>query len=582
MDEIDNIILHSLRQIGCTLNEEVTSLDEFSPTLLVQVVSKCISLIDPSLDLPRTLPPGMAQRFTATASLAEACRTIGYRRDIGYQTFLYSNVAEVRRVLMFLIERLPKESADNAAGSGQPLDDTSELENRICTSLQSQLQAPWMPEFCRMSSDSTSQPSAQIAFRRFVPRKLNIPFVTQGDVAAEVKEFWSRQTTLDTLDEDSFIPSVIAANDGAIKSNASGAIDEVDRIKVSSPVDRLQRYYSSSERKSTAAATARTASNATSEEKQDPRSIVEAVKPGITPLQSLQEEIDQIRAEIERNVEEGTTLESERSELTEQSEVQRMAVGKLKDEKKIKERTHILLEDPEVNVRKLQGIIAAGGERMKKLQDQWDTHRIPLEQELEGYRVKHSDKLSKSQQIVDQIESTRQKCEEVMMDLQTKSAMHARLQKELEKLNRTVSRTAYTSRILEIVGNIRKQKTDIDKILQDTRTLQKEINTITGQLDRQFTVTDDLIFRNAKKDEHAKKAYKLLVTLHSDCAELMALVQETGAVKREIRDLEDQIENERGRNTVANLAQISRDLAEMQAESQRLEESLRAAAGQLR
>lgn len=581
MDEIDNIILHSLRQIGCTLDEEVTSLDEFSSTLLVQVVSKCISLIDPGLDLPRTLPPGMAQRFTATASLAEACRTIGYRRDIGYQTFLYSNVAEVRRVLMFLIERLPKESADKAAGSGQPLDDTSELESRICASLQSQLQAPWMPEFCRMSD--TAQPSAQIAFSRFVPRKLNIPFVTQGDIAAEVKEFWSRQT-LDTLDEDSFIPSVIAANDGAIKSNASsssGAIDEVDRIKVSSPVDRLQRYYSSSERKSTAAPV-RTASNTTTDQKEDDAlSIVEAAKPGKTPLQSLQEEIDQIRADIERSVEEGTGLESQRTEIIELSEVQRMAVGKLKDEKKIKERTHILLEDPEVNVRKLQGIIAAGGERMKKLQDQWDAHRIPLEKELEGYREKHSDKLSESQQIVDQIESTRQKCEEVMMDLQTKSAMHARLQKELEKLNRTVSRTAYTSRILEIVGNIRKQKTDIDKILQDTRTLQKEINTITGQLDRQFTVTDDLIFRNAKKDEHAKKAYKLLVTLHSDCAELMALVQETGAVKREIRDLEDQIENERGRNTAANLAQICRDLAEMQAESQRLEESLRAA-GQLR
>lgn len=57
-----------------TLDDEVTSLDEFSPTLLVQVVSKCITLIDSSLDLPRTLPPGMAQRFTATASLAEACR----------------------------------------------------------------------------------------------------------------------------------------------------------------------------------------------------------------------------------------------------------------------------------------------------------------------------------------------------------------------------------------------------------------------------------------------------------------------------------------------------------------------------
>lgn len=56
-------------------------------------------------------------------------------------------------------------------------------------------------------------------------------------------------------------------------------------------------------------------------------------------------------------------------------------------------------------------------------------------------------------------------------------------------------RNAYTSRILEIIGNIRKQKNDIDKVLSDTRALQKEINNLTGQLDRQFTVTDDLLFK---------------------------------------------------------------------------------------
>lgn len=56
-------------------------------------------------------------------------------------------------------------------------------------------------------------------------------------------------------------------------------------------------------------------------------------------------------------------------------------------------------------------------------------------------------------------------------------------------------RNAYTSRILEIIGNIKKQKTDIDKIICDTRELQKEINAVNGQLDRQFTVTDDLLFK---------------------------------------------------------------------------------------
>lgn len=58
-----------------------------------------------------------------------------------------------------------------------------------------------------------------------------------------------------------------------------------------------------------------------------------------------------------------------------------------------------------------------------------------------------------------------------------------------------IYRNAYTSRILEIIGNIKKQKNDIDKVLNDTRLLQKEINNVTGQLDRQFAVTDDLMFQ---------------------------------------------------------------------------------------
>ncbi|XP_062564380.1 coiled-coil domain-containing protein 22 homolog [Armigeres subalbatus] len=574
MDEIDNIILHSLRQIECNLDEEVTSLGHISPSMLVQIVSKCISLIDPSLELPQTLPPGMAQRFTATASLAEACRTIGYRRDIGYQTFLYSNVAEVRRVLMFLVEKLPKDSADKGSASGQPLDSATELENRILSSLQNQLQAPWMPEFCQMgpqAAGSSGESQAQIAFRRFVPKKINVPFVTQSDVAAEVREFWSSRN-LSGLDADSLVPSLIVANDGGIKSNLSGAIDEVDRqLKLPTVNDKLLEYYSKSKHRKVVPSEA---SGGTIENVALGTVIAEAT-PGRSPLESLQRDIEALQQEIEQNSEDGKRLEKSRKEVDASAETYRKAIIKLKEEKKIKERTHILLEDPEVNVKKLETIIAAGDERMKKLQNQWDTHRVPLVDTLDAYRLKNSDKLSKSQQVLEQIESTRQKCEEVVVDLQTKGAMYARLQKEFEKLNKTINRTAYTSRILEIIGNIRKQKNGIDQILQDTRSLQKEINTITGQLDRQFTVTDDLIFRNAKKDEHSKRAYKLLVTLHSDCEELIKLVQETGAIKREVRDLEDQIENEKGRNTAANLAQITHDLTEMQSESQRLEDNIR-------
>lgn len=37
---------------------------------------------------------------------------LGYRGEIGYQTFLYSNELEIRKVFMFLVDKLPKDTAE--------------------------------------------------------------------------------------------------------------------------------------------------------------------------------------------------------------------------------------------------------------------------------------------------------------------------------------------------------------------------------------------------------------------------------------------------------------------------------------
>lgn len=63
-----------------------------------------------------------------------------------------------------------------------------------------------------------------------------------------------------------------------------------------------------------------------------------------------------------------------------------------------------------------------------------------------------------------------------------------------------------------------------------------------------------------KKDEYSKKAYKLLISLHTEFSELIALIENTGSIQREIRDLEDQIDNERQHNVHLKLEQITKDL----------------------
>jgi len=50
----------------------------------------------------------MSARFRVGSSLATACQNAGYRGDVGYQTFLYSSESDIRKIFMFLVEKLPR------------------------------------------------------------------------------------------------------------------------------------------------------------------------------------------------------------------------------------------------------------------------------------------------------------------------------------------------------------------------------------------------------------------------------------------------------------------------------------------
>lgn len=63
----DGIPFHS------DIEDDVTSLAEFTPETLVQSAAKCLILINPDVVVPMAMPSGMAQRFSATTTLADAC-----------------------------------------------------------------------------------------------------------------------------------------------------------------------------------------------------------------------------------------------------------------------------------------------------------------------------------------------------------------------------------------------------------------------------------------------------------------------------------------------------------------------------
>uniref|UniRef100_A0A452J0J3 Coiled-coil domain-containing protein 22 n=1 Tax=Gopherus agassizii TaxID=38772 RepID=A0A452J0J3_9SAUR len=489
MDEVDKILIHSLRLSGTQVPEEVQSLQEFTTELIVESVVRCLRVIHPSLgtSLSHVLPPGMSARFRIGTSLAQACQELGYQGEVGYQTFLYSSEPEIRRLLLFLVEKLPRDDAEDAR---QPAGKSAGLLRAIAAKIKEELGTPWVPPACR------------------TPR--------------------------------------------------------LQRLQVGPPPPQIQTHVSSQ--------------RALYPPHSRPSPRAHLPRPPLSPPQEVQarqeEELAGLRGELQRLEAEMDAvggevkvLELSLSQVRAGLRQQRLALGGREQTLQVKSRALELLPQAENNLAKLQLLVESSAQRLVHLAAQWETRRGPLMDQYRHLRAaRHSCQLESTRRV-SEIQALHERGRSAATEARRKEELCRQLLTELESLPKDVSRAAYTQRILEIVGNIRKQKEEITKILSATRALQKEINSLTGKLDRTFAVTDELVFKDAKRDESVRKAYKYLAALHENCSQLIQTIEDAGAIQREIRDLEEQIESEGAKKTLANLERILSDYRALRQEN---------------
>ncbi|XP_030836792.1 coiled-coil domain-containing protein 22 homolog [Strongylocentrotus purpuratus] len=629
MEEVDNIIIHTFREIGCDLDEDVVTLRQFTPELVVEASVRCLKLIDTNTNLPHSLPPGMSARFRLGTDLANALQSLGFRGDMGYQTFLYPNEADIRRLMMFLVEKLPKESVTS---TDEPQGTSAMLSRRISSEIARQLQSPWVPPPCKRRSIRWVGPkqwhkegaSGSHAFRS-IP--LAIP-TGLGDltkqIPKDIMKYYNKHMPLvkdqPARDED-LAPSLLEFNAASVTAaqewetewNTTGLPSRLSQEEYKARKrERLQKRMVSEvrqglqkseqlDRKSATAdlmqmldllgqksATKGTkGSRFTHTEKlqfaQDDEKTAAQIGIGEGgPRADTEEELRQKREDEQTDLKEQLSrlmtqlegLETESKQLgasVQQMEEQTMEKKRSNSEKeasyKVKKKTIDLLPNAETNITLLQGVVEKSAQQLVSLATQWEEHRGPLIEEYRKTKDEVSNKESESEKRLEDIQALREKMKKVAEETRSKEDMLKQLVAEYERMAKDVNRSAYTRRILEIVANIRKQKEDINKVLGDTRTLQKEINQVSGKLDRTFTVTDELIFRDAKKDEAVRKAYKYLAALHENFDQLIKTLEETGTILREIRELEDQIDTESSKKTVTNLEKITNDYKQMKQEN---------------
>ncbi|CAN8178144.1 unnamed protein product, partial [Coccothraustes coccothraustes] len=148
MEEVDKILIHSLRQAGTAVPPEVQSVRDLSPELVVEAAVRCLRAVRPSLGAPLSplLPPGISARFRLASELAAACQELGFGGDVGYQTFLYSSEHDTRRLLLFLVEKLPRDEGERGA---EPPGKSGALLRAVGARIREHLGTPWVPPQCR-------------------------------------------------------------------------------------------------------------------------------------------------------------------------------------------------------------------------------------------------------------------------------------------------------------------------------------------------------------------------------------------------------------------------------------------------
>ncbi|XP_061430528.1 coiled-coil domain-containing protein 22-like isoform X2 [Lethenteron reissneri] len=623
MEEVDSIILHSLRQCGLEVPEEVTGLKEFTTELIVEGAVLCLRVINPAAGggLSHVLPPGMSARFRLGMSLAQACQELGYPGEIGYQTFLYSSESEIRRLFLFLLEKLPKESATSA---DRPAGKMALLQRAIAEQIRMELATPWVPPLCRTPL-LLSDPSRPVPFR-------SVPLSVPADVTDKtlripkgVQAYWSE--VLPPVSGQCPSPARVAA--AVLENNAAGvsAAQEWDaewnnqglasrltpeeyRLRKR---ERLHKKVREQFRQAVTrgladpvsalgvtagvlpgggGAPAGTAAVKGSrfvhtekliftQEQDKPellaspgdrRAVSEDTEQDVQArrareAEELQERLQRTAAQVEALELDARRLRGGFMQVEEELGASQQALAEHRESFRVRKATLDLLPDAHNNAAKLQAVVESSAKRVLALTAQWESHRSPLVQQLRELKELGLSCQEASSRRVAQIREMRVKMKSTAEEVRNKEDLHRQLASDYESMPKDVARAAYTQRILEIVANIKRQKEEIGKVLADTREVQKDINGLAGKLERTFSVTDELLFKDAKKDETARKAYKHLAALHENCAQLIHTIEDTGAVMREIRDLEEQTELERSKKTLSNLERIVGDLRAMQHEN---------------
>ena len=424
MEEADEILLFALRSSGAPIPEDVKSFGEFTAELLVGCVGSAMRLIledmgEDGSGFPASLPSGMGARHRLCTAIAKSVKKLGYTGECGYNQLLYPSESDTRKLLMFIVDKMPKvdaeEDAEESLGPG------AMLNRRIKQGIYAWSRKRWVPAFFTSSrgfSLTTFSPdlgeevvpkfdanparkkyrngrlklvSSQAKhWRNLGPTLLEESFshVTE---AREREEEWNR-AGLDNMEE--YRTAKRKAHDGLLRGAFSSHVDQdggEDYTTLGSLNDILNSLEGGSGntegtalsrdaafgQESAIDAEAERIASGEALTGQDKESEEEMMRKHQEEMDALQKQLDALNASVEGGKRDKAMCDAKALQV--KSELAKLLAESegLERSYLVKKKVLEMLPDAAENIRKLQEICSGAAQRLVKLGAEWEQHRRP-------------------------------------------------------------------------------------------------------------------------------------------------------------------------------------------------------------
>ncbi len=575
----------------------------------------------PDQPVPARLPKSKAARFRVCTTLATAIQDLGFDGELGYDQFLYPNDKDTRSVLMWLVNKLPK--SDEAAGDEE--DDAMDTMAKTRAGMKAWYVSRYDAFVNNGAATSTGLKTTQLMtpdsgddpnkFETLYVKKYQQLVSVQppklSGLAPSLMELNVRDVCLAQERQAAFDAGEVSAAEklrliservarafntermfaeqrskklqdimgDIMKRGADGALDSQFNRKVA-----FEQETDSSAQVVQDGGTVRVVSEGGDEvkDKTDAEDEEAIRKRQDERLAELKEEIEALKQQVQKILNKMEEFSSQARQIDGDVNAGAQDVKQLEEKYKLQKRLLKLLPDADKNLRLLRKICTDSEARILKMGDQWEAFRVPQIDKYRRQKQKLDERKNEVRKKVDQIRRMRAEMKQMVQDVRRKDELYKQLVAELNKLPKSVNRQEYIRRIMNIMGNLDKQKAQIKAILSDVRALQKDINSVADTSARSFKKTDQVVYTAAKSgarrgssDATGVKAYESLSKLRDGFDRLVLVVEDTGRARGEIRALETQIESLESQNTALNMKRVAEDLKQIKEENKGLSKKLR-------